>query len=92
MECCHGDGNPLNNHISNLRWDTGSGNMADCLLHGTRLLGEHHPNSKLKADQVREIRKLRATGMYQKDLARRFGVSNATIQDLLNGNTWNHVE
>jgi hypothetical protein len=33
--CCHGDGNPRNNHLSNLRWDTPAGNTLDMLAHGT---------------------------------------------------------
>lgn len=32
---CHNDGDPLNNHWSNLRWDTPSGNMQDKHRHGT---------------------------------------------------------
>lgn len=35
MECCHGDGNPRNNDISNLRWGTHADNMQDMVLHGT---------------------------------------------------------
>lgn len=35
MEACHNDGNPANNHVSNLRWDTGSSNMLDKRRHGT---------------------------------------------------------
>lgn len=35
MECCHWDGNPLNNHILNLRWDTHQGNMKDMVRHWT---------------------------------------------------------
>lgn len=35
MECCHNDGNPSNNIVENLRWDTHSGNMMDRTLHGT---------------------------------------------------------
>lgn len=35
MEGCHNDGNPANNHLSNLRWDTPRGNAADKVLHGT---------------------------------------------------------
>lgn len=34
MECCHGDGDPQNNHLSNLRWDTPSANQQDTLHHG----------------------------------------------------------
>lgn len=34
MEGCHNDGNPANNHVSNLRWDTSSANKQDVLRHG----------------------------------------------------------
>lgn len=32
--CCHNDGNKLNNHIENLRWDTAKSNGLDTVLHG----------------------------------------------------------
>jgi hypothetical protein len=35
MECCHNDGDPGNNSVGNLRWDTHSGNMYDRARHGT---------------------------------------------------------
>lgn len=35
MECCHNDGNPANNMVGNLRWDTTVGNMLDKAGHGT---------------------------------------------------------
>lgn len=34
MEACHGDGNPVNNHLENLRWDTKRENMNDRTRHG----------------------------------------------------------
>lgn len=34
MEGCHNDGNPANNHIDNLRWDTKSSNALDRRRHG----------------------------------------------------------
>lgn len=34
-ECCHGDGDPSNNAVSNLRWDSRSENHRDCVRHGT---------------------------------------------------------
>lgn len=34
-EACHNDGSPSNNALSNLRWDSHAGNMADKNLHGT---------------------------------------------------------
>lgn len=36
-EGCHGDGNPMNNHLSNLRWDTVLANAADRTAHGTQV-------------------------------------------------------
>ena len=39
MECCHNDGNPANNRLENLRWDTRSQNRYDSVKHGT------HPNA-----------------------------------------------
>lgn len=35
MEGCHNDGNPLNNSVDNLRWDTHRNNEADKRRHGT---------------------------------------------------------
>lgn len=32
---CHNDGNPQNNALLNLRWDTQASNIADALRHGT---------------------------------------------------------
>lgn len=34
MECCHNDGDPTNNALSNLRWDTSKANKADMAKHG----------------------------------------------------------
>ncbi|MGQ9348967.1 NUMOD4 domain-containing protein [Mycolicibacterium gilvum] len=38
LNCCHNDGNPANNHVSNLRWDTQSSNLLDAVKHGTHTL------------------------------------------------------
>lgn len=34
MEACHNDGNPHNNRLDNLRWDTHTENMYDVVRHG----------------------------------------------------------
>ena len=34
-ECCHRDGNPANNHVSNLYWGTSAENRQDSIRHGT---------------------------------------------------------
>jgi hypothetical protein len=38
QECLHDDGDPLNNHLSNLRWGTHAENMADRVRHGRHSL------------------------------------------------------
>lgn len=40
-ECCHNDGNPANNRLINLRWDTRQENALDVVR-----AGEHHMASK----------------------------------------------
>ena len=37
MMGCHNDGNPGNNRLDNLRWDTGSENSLDTVRHGRNL-------------------------------------------------------
>lgn len=34
-DACHNDGDPSNNHITNLRWDSRSGNVRDMVKHGS---------------------------------------------------------
>lgn len=34
-ECCHNNGNPTNNYLTNLRWDTPTNNSKDKIIHGT---------------------------------------------------------
>jgi len=56
MEGCHGDGNPKNNRLDNLRWATKKENAADKIKHGTYLCGEKNYNSKLKNEDIKIIR------------------------------------
>jgi len=36
FQACHNDGNPQNNYVGNLRWDTQVNNFNDQIRHGTR--------------------------------------------------------
>lgn len=57
-----------------------------------RILAERHPASKLKADQVREIRRLYAGELpNKKQLAERFGVSSPTITAIVRREIWRHI-
>lgn len=39
LECCHDNGDPGDNRLANLRWDTSLANAADIKRHGTALTG-----------------------------------------------------
>ena len=52
------------------------------------LSGEANGRSKLTREQVLEIRRLHAQGISQAELARRYGVSAASINHVVNGITW----
>lgn len=92
MECCHGDGDPANCRLSNLRWDTPKGNAADKITHGTHLEGERVGNSKLTTDRVSRIRdRLTAGGVTHQQVADDEDVSRSHVGLINSGKTWKHV-
>ncbi len=54
--------------------------------------GIAHPNSKLTEDDIREIRELASEGLSQRKIAKQFGVTRGTIEPILKGETWTHVD
>lgn len=88
MEACHGDGDPGNAALTNLRWDTPQANADDRRLHGTHIQGTRHGSNKLTEDQVREIR---AASGSQKSIGAKFGVSQTTVWEIKTGRKWSHL-
>jgi hypothetical protein len=84
----HGDGSRTNNCVQNLRWGTPADNHADTLRHGHRRAGETHPMAKLRADDVRFIRKSNVNAGF---LAEKFGVSREHIWAVRRGKTWKDI-
>lgn len=87
MECCHNDGNPQNNHLSNLRWDTPKSNQADRVKHGTTNRGEQCGKAKLTLEQVKFIRQ---DTRLQRIIAAEYGVKQNTISRIKSGTRWTH--
>lgn len=57
--------------------------------HPEQRLGSNNPNSKLTESDVAAIRAMYGTGKYRHvDVAKQFGVSQATVSHILNGRTW----
>lgn len=69
-----------------LKWKTKSDNQADRLRHGTMVRGSDAPNAKLTESDVVAIRS--ANGIAQKDLAAQYGVSRATLSQIINYRKW----
>lgn len=88
---CHGDGDPKNNSLLNLRWDTRSANEDDKHAHGTHQTGEGNPAAKLTDDKVREMRQLRAEGLSTYKLAEHFDISRPVAAKIVKGELWRHV-
>jgi len=73
--CCNPEHLTLGSHADNMRDATVKGRMS----------------KKLKPAEVIEIRRLRAEGHTQQDLADRFGVSRMTIRQIERRETWRHL-
>lgn len=87
----HLDGNPANNRLSNLKWDTPSNNAQDRITHGTQIQGETHHLATLTATQVAEVKRRLVDGERQRHLALEFGVDVGTICMIANDRTWKSV-
>jgi len=90
-DCCHNDGNPSNNHVSNLRYDTRVGNFQDKLKHGTHNRGENSPVRKLTESQVYEIRRLAQSGISHQGISESMPVSRRHVTDIVNRVCWFHI-
>ena len=87
----HLDGCPQNNVLCNLAWGTVKQNAADRRFHGTDKLGEDHPQSKLTANNVRDIRKMCAEGISQSKVAAKFGISQQEVSQIKRRAAWKHI-
>lgn len=92
MEVCHGNGDPGDNRLANLRYDTRSNNHLDKRAHGTSRCGEENPRARLTEAQVGAIRSAYASGqMNQMELARRYRTPQANVSQIIHRQTWRHV-
>lgn len=97
-EGCHGDGNPANNTLGNLRWDTTSANRRDAMRHGTwgpppprARRGEQNGTARLTESAVRDIRRRWVAGEHQHVLAAAYGISQSHVSRIVRGENWEHV-
>jgi hypothetical protein len=91
-EVNHIDGNPANNHVSNLEWCTSRQNLLHAYAMGVRSSkGEQNANHILTQREVDFIRYIRGIypGIKTVDIARFYGISAAQINQILAFKRWN---
>ena len=97
MEISHQDGNPANNDVSNLAYESRRTNNAKRMIHGTLPYGAESKKSKLTIDQVLLARKVRESCKHgewrpkAKELALTFGVALGTLENAASGRNWKHL-
>lgn len=92
MMSSHNDGDKTNNRLDNLRWDTQSGNLADRKIHGTESIGARNGKSKLRPEDIPEIRRMIADGRWSlREIGERYGTTLGAISGIKYGKTWTHV-
>ncbi|MCD7096946.1 HNH endonuclease [Stenotrophomonas sp. MMGLT7] len=91
----HIDGIKAHNSFSNLEWVTESKNIRHAYKLGLRspirLLGEEHPQAKLKEGDVRRLHELSKNGVSLSDLAVKFGIGKTQVIRIIKGLRWNHI-
>lgn len=92
-EAAHG---PCNNHACfnrrHVSWKSHADNIEDRKRDGTNPVGVRHGLARLTDNDVREIRRLQASGEMGKDIAARFGISRGAVSNIVNRKRWTHVQ
>jgi DNA-binding XRE family transcriptional regulator len=91
MVASHIDGDKLNNHKDNLRWETQSQNMFRKRDHGTDDRGVKNSRAVLTPETVQKVHHLRKSGWTHLAIAQELGVSRTTISRVLNKHRYTEV-
>ncbi len=90
-DCAHLDGNPGNNHVSNLKWTTRQENCLHKNLHGTMPRGESRMVGKMNEERVMSLRRQFRDGGSVRKLMIQFNISESVCRGILKGHEWKHV-
>lgn len=98
-QVAHGNGDPADNRVANLRWATPAENSEDARRHGTFFriaegrVGELHHNARLTSKDVATIRAEYATGLVSlRALAERFEVHKSHIHRIVKKKAWSAAD
>lgn len=94
MEVCHCDGTRTNDTPNNLRWATHQENIDDTAVHGSRQrqgkAGASNNAARLTEKDVLEIRAM-YPGCTQVELARRFGIKQPQVSEIIRRVSWRNL-
>jgi hypothetical protein len=90
-EAAHSCGNPGCVNSRHIRWASRAENAADMIGHGRSTRGRKSNSVKLTEADVRTIRRLAPTVKHA-DLAKAFGVTDATVCDITKRRSWNWLD
>lgn len=88
---CHDCDNPGCVNPAHLFAGTQAANVLDSKLKGRNNIGKRNGAAKTTDANVLEMRRLAKQGMYQKDIAHTFGISQPTVCEILSGKLWRHL-
>lgn len=84
---CHNNGDPSDNRLENLRWDTEKNNHKDKTNHDTLPKGSKNPNAKLKESDILWIR----SGVKYKEAFEKLKISRTNFIGIKNKTRWSHI-
>lgn len=93
-EVNHEDGDKTNNHVSNLNWKDGKGQMKHARdVLGFNQDGENSHRAKMTESQVLEMISLYNTGEYSFiKLSKKYNVHHGHLCSIYNGKFWKHLK
>jgi hypothetical protein len=86
-DACHNDGDPSNDALGNLRWDTRSGNLADRKKHGRRPYAPGGSRAELTLADVRRIRQRGPAETYAR-IGREYGITRQAVHQIVRRETY----
>ncbi len=96
MDVCHQCDNPSCVNPAHLFLGTAKDNALDMVSKGrarNRIFqGEDNGHSRFTESQIREMRALYASGVYQREIAEQFGTSQSAVGEIVRCETWKHIK
>ena len=92
LDVNHKNGDRTDNRLENLEYVTKSQNQRhsrDVLK--TFVTGERNGRAKLSPKDIEQVIELNKQGVSQRELGRRFGVSDTAIWNIMHKRAWNHL-